>query len=631
VTIDEHPPSLGEPNLRRPDKDGEYGFEAWSVLCTTCGYEWIDEAWATCPRCVQTLEADHGRFDDYKTIGPPPPPPPSDDAWPEPVPLQGQRDCPPFPVHVLPDWIAAQAVQVAEEMQYPPDLPAQLAITAVSMCISRRVTVQVDGPWVEGTNIYTVTAMNASAGKSPAVKHMFGPIHDYEVDLIEASAKEIDDRELTRKLIEKDIADALKQGDHTKASTFTDELRNKPPIPRPRLIGEDITPEKLAMIMAEQGGRLALVSTEGGVFQIMSGRYTDASNLDIFLQAWSGDSITQDRVGRESLVIRDARLSIALTVQPIVITQIGDNGEFAGRGLLARFMYAMPPSTVGKRNRRRRSTWNATVAQRYADQLQSLARRFIPDDNPVQLRLDDDAHEAFTDWQQGHEERMGYNGDLEHLAEWVSKMHSSVCRLAACIHVAEDGNSREIDVDTMRRAMVVGDYWIAHARIAGDLWGADPEVDKALRLLRWAEKRRADEGDVFTIRDAMRGLRKLFPRAETAIPALQILTESGWIRADMPLVEWGRGRGGQSAVFTLRPETTTESATCGQVVTHVTHVPKGVLEENLSISTDTGMGAPRDMRDMGDNSQIDHSEQSPQSVTETDPDRLQRIADTEGF
>jgi replicative DNA helicase len=536
--------------------------------------------------------------------------PPREEEWPEPIPLIGQRECPPFPVHVLPDWMADQARQVAVEMQYPPDLPAQLAITAVSLCISRRVSVQVDGPWVEGTNIYTVTAMNASAGKSPAVKHMFGPINDFEVDLIEAAAKEIDDRELERKLIEKDIADALKRNDKTQAGTFTDELRSKPPIAKPRLIAEDITPEKLAMVMAEQGGRLALVSTEGGVFQIMAGRYSEASNLDIFLQAWSGDNITQDRVGRESLIIRDARLSVALTVQPIVLTQIGDNGEFKGRGLLARFMYAIPPSTVGTRDRRRRSTWDQAIADRYADRLRSLARRFIKDDCLPVLRLSDAAYEVFTDWQQGHEARMGYNGDLEHLAEWVSKMHSTVCRLAGVIHMAERDDRveemtgpllSEITEETMLRAIVVGDYWVAHARIAGDMWGADPEVDKALRLLRWAQKRRADEGDVFTIRDAMRGLRKQFPKAEAAIPALQILTESGWVRADMPISEWGRGRGGQSAIFTLRPESTTHSATCGQVVTHVTHVPRGESEETHSLTTHTRMPDPRDMGDMGDN------------------------------
>jgi hypothetical protein len=121
----------------------------------------------------------------------------------------------------------------------------------------------------------------------------------------------------------------------------------------------------------------------------------------------------------------------------------------------------------------------------------------------------------------------------------------------------------------------------------------------------------------------MRGLRKLFPKAEAAIPALQILTESGWIRADMPAVEWGRGRGGQSAMFTLRPLATTESATCGQVVTHVTHVPKGESKSTHSLTTGMDGWAPRDMRDMGDNPTTDPEQpsttESDESVPEPQP------------
>jgi len=536
-----------------------------------------------------------------------------DEPWPEPSPLQGQRSCPEFPVNVLPEWMAAQARQVAQEMQYGPDLPAQLAITAVSLCISGRIEVQVDGPWVEGTNIYTVTAMNASAGKSPAVKHMLGPIKKHEVDLIERSGSIVEDREIERRVIEKERDDAVRAGDKNRAKAAGDDLRKIPPIARPRLIAEDVTPEKLAMLMADQEGRMALISTEGGLFKIMAGRYSEGSNLDVFLQSWSGDDITQDRVGRESLVIRDARLTIGLTVQPSVIAELGDNGEFMGRGLAARFMYSIPRNTVGERDKRRRSTWSDTIDATYTQQLRRLAESYAGN-QPCKgrLTLTDEAHDVFVDWQQGHENRMGYNGDLEYLAEWVSKMHSSVCRLAGVILMAErtetiagmselHGLPSVIEVDVMLRAMVVGDYWIEHAKIAGDLWGADPEVAKAVRLLRWAEGRRDDDGDTFTIRDAMRGLRKLFPKSESAFPALQILTESGWMRADTPIHEWGRGRGGQSASFTLRPQTTTEGDTCGQVVTHVTHVPKGIIEINQSITKEMGMGAPSDMGDMGDN------------------------------
>lgn len=73
---DELPPSLGEPNVRRADKDDDYGHEVWSVVCSTCGYSWFGRAWESCNRCIERLEDEHGRFDEYQSAGPTPPPAP---------------------------------------------------------------------------------------------------------------------------------------------------------------------------------------------------------------------------------------------------------------------------------------------------------------------------------------------------------------------------------------------------------------------------------------------------------------------------------------------------------------------------------------------------------------------------
>ena len=43
----------------------------------------------------------------------------------------------------------------------------------------------------------------------------------------------------------------------------------------PRLVADDITPEAAASLLAEQGGRLAIISAEGGIFDIIAGRYSN--------------------------------------------------------------------------------------------------------------------------------------------------------------------------------------------------------------------------------------------------------------------------------------------------------------------------------------------------------------------
>ena len=39
----------------------------------------------------------------------------------------------------------------------------------------------------------------------------------------------------------------------------------------PRLVADDITPEAAASLLAEQGGRLAVLSAEGGIFTTLAG------------------------------------------------------------------------------------------------------------------------------------------------------------------------------------------------------------------------------------------------------------------------------------------------------------------------------------------------------------------------
>ena len=71
----------------------------------------------------------------------------------------------------------------------------------------------------------------------------------------------------------------------------------------PRRLTSDVTPERLAGLMAENGGRIALVSAEGGPFKIMAGQYSSNGGpaiLDTYLKSWRGkqSKLTGRRVGR---------------------------------------------------------------------------------------------------------------------------------------------------------------------------------------------------------------------------------------------------------------------------------------------------------------------------------------------
>ena len=68
-----------------------------------------------------------------------------------------------------------------------------------------------------------------------------------------------------------------------------------------RLIADDITPEALTSLMADNNGIITVISTEGGLFDIFNGKYSsNVVSIDTVLKAYSGDSIRVDRKGREA-------------------------------------------------------------------------------------------------------------------------------------------------------------------------------------------------------------------------------------------------------------------------------------------------------------------------------------------
>src|SRR5581483_10312381 len=103
---------------------------------------------------------------------------------------------------------------------------------------------------------------------------------------------------------------------------FADSIE-VPPIPR--LVADDITPEAAATLLAEQKGRLAIISAEGGIFDIIAGRYSKLPNMDLWLKGHSGDSLKVDRKGRPPEYIPRPALTLGLMVQPSVLDAIAAN------------------------------------------------------------------------------------------------------------------------------------------------------------------------------------------------------------------------------------------------------------------------------------------------------------------
>jgi replicative DNA helicase len=498
---------------------------------------------------------------------------PGERRWEPPIPLGSAGEVPAFPVEVLPSWLGEYVAAVVTATQTPPDLAGMLALAVLAAVAAGAVEVEPRPGWCEPLCLFVAVGMDAGARKSAVFTAMTRPVADFERDQAAVALPGITETAVLRRIADQTAATAeaaagkapASQQEEARAEAIARAVEAAALVvpPLPRWLVDDATPEALAGLLATYG-RIALLSPEGDVFDQMAGRYNQGAgpNLGVYLKGHAGDLLKVDRRGRPPEYVERPCLTIGLTVQPEVLRGLASRPGFGGRGLLARFLYSLPQSLVGRRQPGAPPV-PQPVADRYAVELQALAGSLaVPagDDGPALLTLDQAAGELLLSFERELEPRLAASsGDLAHLAGWAAKLAGASCRLAGLLHLAghlRDGWARPISADTFAGALRLADYLVDHARAVFDLMGADARVDDARWLLEWIT--RTDQAQ-FTRRDAHHAAPKgRFPKATDLDPALALLEEHGWLRrvdADAPRPKGGRPPSPRFLVNPLHPAT----------------------------------------------------------------------------
>ena len=255
------------------------------------------------------------------------------EGWPDPpVPLAAVPVLPAFPAGTFPAWIEAEISALAEFTQTPRDLPAMVVLGVLAAACGRRAIVDVMPGWSEPMNLYVVPAMASGTRKSPVYSPLVSPLLAAEKILADKAREEITEARTTRAIADKAAVKAEKAAVEAAAAAAviaadpdkSDEVKQQAEAARvaaaedavakvklaeaievpfvPRLIVDDVTPEKMAQLLAEQGGRLAILSDEGGPLLSLAGRYSTSKEPDaeVWLKGHNGlhAEIRVDRIGR---------------------------------------------------------------------------------------------------------------------------------------------------------------------------------------------------------------------------------------------------------------------------------------------------------------------------------------------
>lgn len=457
--------------------------------------------------------------------------------WAPPIPIGTGRHLPTFPAHVLPAWVADMMLAVAEFTQTPIDAAGCIGLAALSTAAGGRAEVEVRGSWREPTNLFTVVTLPR---KSAVFAAMAGPLLAAEKALIERAKPAIVEAELAARVAGKaaeKAAIAAANADESGRDTLLAEATaaamqaDAVTVPKlPQLVADDVTSETAAQLLAEQGGRLAVLSPEGGIFATIAGRYSGTPNLEVFLKGHAGDLMRVGRLSRDALHIDKPALTLGLAVQPEILQDISSMPGFRGLGLLARILFAVPENTVGSR-RVGAASVPAAVAEAYRRNLDALVFALAEWTDPAVLPLTTDANERVLDIERAVEPRLVRGGAWAHIVDWGSKYTGAVIRMAGLIHLAEHvagGWNKPIDAATIDRAAHLGEFFAAHALAAFDDMGADHHTRSARHVLDWIERTGTA---TFTKRDLFRATKSAAIKTVADLdPALSVLDAHGYIR-----------------------------------------------------------------------------------------------------
>jgi len=447
---------------------------------------------------VSSQQGDGEQVNGKPVTGEPPAEPEPD--WEEPIPFGQASHVPAFPVSLLPGWMRDWVIAESEATQTPRDLSAMLALAIGGAALARKYRVQIRNGWTEPTNIYTVTALPPGDRKSAVFENAMAPVLDAERAEQERLAPVIAERaaehrvlEGQRKAAEDQAAKGKNGADYRKLAR---EVAEHIVPENPRLFTDDVTPEQLVKMIAKHGGRMLVASAEGTAFEIAKGRYAETPNFDVFLKSHAGDPLRSDRVGRSDDIVNQPALSVALAVQPAVISGLAEQSSMRTRGFLARFFYAMPISLVGHRTVAAQPV-PKSVTNEYHSGMRWLWERegAVVDETgqpgPHWLKFSPEADQNLRDFEKWLEPKLGECGELSALSGLGSKLAGGIARLAGILHMARVAADNHvspstISKETVQAAIQIGrDYLLPHAHLAFDMMGSDQVLMDAKKAVEW--------------------------------------------------------------------------------------------------------------------------------------------------
>jgi putative DNA primase/helicase len=413
-------------------------------------------------------------------------PPATFSEWPEPGALPDEK--PPvakFEFDFLPRKLQPWARDICERMQCPPDYLFVAIIISLAALLGRKIGIRPKrfDVWLIIANLWGAAVGRPGLLKTPAIEEVLVPLKSFEREAedkyqeeLKAFAAKAQIAAAKTKALKQELAQALKDGGT--GEEIAKEIQScqpEAPICK-RIVVNDSTVEKLGEILNQNpNGVLSYRDELVGLLRSLE-KEGQESARGFYLEAWNGKgSYTYDRIGRGTVRIRAAIVSILGSIQPgplhLYLIAAAHSGK-GDDGLLQRFQVVVWPDPSPKWvNHDREPDW---AAEQDAFDVFELFQKISPDAvgaikeetkvDPIHyLHFSEEAQAVFDSWREKLEHYLRSGVEGEAFESLIAKYRKLVPALALIFHLA-DGHTGSVGLESLERAIRASEYLKSHAR-----------------------------------------------------------------------------------------------------------------------------------------------------------------------
>lgn len=452
----------------------------------------------------------------------------SPELWELPKDFEKETSSTPFPADCLPHLLRDYLKAVADYVQVDVTMCILPLLSVLSRCVQGKFKVCFPNTYhEEPLNLYTLTVASPGERKSGVFRTFTAPLFEYQKKENERLAPLIAEYRAKHKSLA-NMFESLTKGknaDTDKAQEIALELENLKPVNRLTLNITDCTPESLTAELADNNELMGILDDECGIFDNIAGLYSKGTpNIDIFLKGYDGSPLVVTRRSKDNIYLEHPVITLGLMAQPEPFAKAMNKPEFAGRGLIHRFLFAFPESRQGSR-KQQSPLIPKELREEYNNLIDYLLKAGTVEE-PRTMVFETSAKEVMRNYFDKIEDRLKPNGELVYMAEWANKLYAKCCRIAGILHLCTHKPQEFITADTALRAVKIAEWAEnqAHRAFGGTAFEDETTKNAKYILKKLKEKKQA----VYTKREILRLCQRL--KAIEIDEVLETLDDMKYIR-----------------------------------------------------------------------------------------------------